>query len=266
MLNPSLHKVGNSFGGNINYPAQSLNEVQNTVVEAVSTAPVLILGEKQGNEICDESNKASENLYFCHHLIGGASHPGIVVETPGLANIKPPRPVYHPCLPVELVTNGKISQIQLERIIYAGQAHGQRLPESAARAGISIGDGTGVGKTGTILGIILDNWFSGRKRTVWFSVKFDLIKAIKDEMATCLKTDKGRKFWHRISQEYRVHAFLTVPRQVFYKYGTTFQTVAVSVSKPQIINQPNQPKPQIVESGNLSEMLRFLDDFAGSES
>ncbi len=82
----------------------------------------------------------------------------------------------------------------------------------------------------------------------------------------CLKTDKGRKFWHRISQEYRVHAFLTVPRQVFYKYGTTFQTVAVSVSKPQIINQPNQTKPQIVESGNLSEMLRFLDDFAGSES
>jgi hypothetical protein len=86
-------------------------------------------------------------------------------------------------LPVELITSGKISEIQLERIIYAGQTHEQRLPESVARAGVSIGDGTGVGKTGTILGIILDNWFSGQKKTVWFSVKFDLIKAVKDEMA-----------------------------------------------------------------------------------
>ena len=53
---------------------------------------------------------------------------------------------------------------------------------AGARAGISIGDGTGVGKTTTLLGIILDNWFSGRKKTVWFSVKSDLIKAVKDEM------------------------------------------------------------------------------------
>jgi hypothetical protein len=82
----------------------------------------------------------------------------------------------------------------------------------------------------------------------------------------CLKTDKGKKFWHRINLEYRVHAFLVVPRGAFYKYGTTFQTVAVIVSKPAINNQPIQSKPQIVESGNLSEILRFADDFAGSKS
>ena len=79
---------------------------------------------------------------------------------------------------------------------------------------------------------------------------------------SCLETDKGKKFWHRVGLEYRVHAFLIVPRRVFYKYGTTFQTVAVIVSKPEINNQPNQLKPQIVESSNLSEMLRFVDDFA----
>jgi type I restriction-modification system DNA methylase subunit len=83
---------------------------------------------------------------------------------------------------------------------------------------------------------------------------------------SCLKTEKGKKFWHRVGREYRVHAFLIVPREVFYKYGTTFQTVAVIVSKPEINNQPIQFKPQIVESGNLSEMLRFADDFAASES
>ncbi len=82
----------------------------------------------------------------------------------------------------------------------------------------------------------------------------------------CLETDKGKKFWHRINREYQVQAFLIVPREVFYKYGTTFQTVAVIVSKPEINDQPNQTKPQIVESGNLSEMLRFADDFAESDS
>ena len=133
----------------------------------------------------EENFLAKENLYICHHLTGGAKHPGRIVETPGLANIKPPRPTYRPCLPKELIETGKISEIQLERIVYAGQAHGQFLPGGGgkpARAGISIGDGTGVGKTTTLLGIILDNWFRGRKRTVWFSVKSDLIKAVRDEM------------------------------------------------------------------------------------
>lgn len=82
----------------------------------------------------------------------------------------------------------------------------------------------------------------------------------------CLKTDKGKKFWHRVGGEYRVHAFLIVPRDVFYKYGTTFQTVAVIVSKPEINVQPIQFKPQIVESGNLSETLRFADDLVAFKS
>ena len=148
--------------------------------QTVWTAGNLQSSSKTGG---DNTEKQPESdFYRCHHLTGGAKHPGLIVETPGLANIKPPRPAYRPILPVELIASGKISEIQLERIVYAGQAHASRLPFANARAGISIGDGTGVGKTGTILGIILDNWFSGRKRAVWFSVKSDLIKAVKDEM------------------------------------------------------------------------------------
>lgn len=149
-----------------------------------------VLSESENILICDNDAKKgeeiqnnSENLYRCFHLTGGSKHPGRIVETPGLANIKPPRPVYRPNLPKELIESGKISEIQLERIIYAGQSHQSRLPfGKAARAGISIGDGTGVGKTTILLGIILDNWFHGKRRTVWFSVKSDLIKAVKDEM------------------------------------------------------------------------------------
>jgi hypothetical protein len=73
-----------------------------------------------------------------------------------------------------------ISEIQFERIIYAGQAHAQRLP-NGARAAISIGDGTGAGKTSTLAGIVLDNWFQDRRKTVWFSVKADLIEAVREE-------------------------------------------------------------------------------------
>ncbi|MBA2378190.1 MAG: strawberry notch family protein [Blastocatellia bacterium] len=125
---------------------------------------------------------AQPQVYVPHHIVGGSPHPGVIVETPGLANVEPPPVTYRPHLPKELCVSGKLSAMQLERVIYAGQAHQQRLPDGS-RAGISIGDGTGTGKTATLAGIILDNWFQGRKRAVWFSVKADLIEAVSDEFA-----------------------------------------------------------------------------------
>ena len=118
--------------------------------------------------------------YAPRFVVGGAAHPGVIVEPPGLANVEPPPITYHPHLPKELSTSGKLSAMQMERIIYAGQSHGQRLADGS-RAGISIGDGTGTGKTATLAGVILDNWFQGRRRAVWFSVKADLIEAVSDE-------------------------------------------------------------------------------------
>ena len=118
--------------------------------------------------------------YSPHHIVGGSPHPGVIVETPGLANVEPPSIRYRPHLPRQLSDTARLSAMQLERIIYAGQAHEQRLADGA-RAGISIGDGTGTGKTATLAGVILDNWFQARRRAVWFSVKADLIEAVSDE-------------------------------------------------------------------------------------
>ena len=120
------------------------------------------------------------SIYVPHWITGGAKHPGLIVETPGFANVAPPPITYRPRLPKILSENGLMSGFQTERIIYAGQAHEQRLA-NGARAGISIGDGTGTGKTATLAGIILDNWFCGRRKTVWFSVKTDLIEAVREE-------------------------------------------------------------------------------------
>ena len=120
------------------------------------------------------------NIYSPRFIIGGSPHPGVIVEPPGLSNVEPPQIRYRPRLPKYLSDTGKLSAMQLERIIYAGQAHEQRLADGA-RAGISIGDGTGTGKTATLAGIVLDNWFQARRRSVWFSVKADLIEAVSDE-------------------------------------------------------------------------------------
>lgn len=138
------------------------------------------------NKTNSEPEEAAQNfngellVYTPHYLRGGAKHPGLIVETSGLANVAPPPITYRPHLPQDLNAKKLISEIQFERVIYAGQAHAQRLP-TGARAGISIGDGTGAGKTSTLAGIILDNWFQNRRRTIWFSVKADLIEAVREE-------------------------------------------------------------------------------------
>ncbi|MGD9563099.1 MAG: strawberry notch family protein [Pyrinomonadaceae bacterium] len=140
---------------------------------AAATVPV---------EASEPDTTGQIQAYTPRFVVDGAAHPGVIVEPPGLANVEPPPITYRPCLPRELSETSKLSAMQIERIIYAGQAHEQRLADGS-RAGISIGDGTGTGKTATLAGIILDNWFHGRRRAVWFSVKADLIEAVSDEFA-----------------------------------------------------------------------------------
>lgn len=163
------------LGQENNAPDTAAPIFTNQGTSAVGAAP----GTATANKDVRETSLQAQ-AYVPHHIVGGALHPGVIVETPGLANVEPPPITYRPSLPKELCISGKLSAMQLERIIYAGQAHQQRLADGA-RAGISIGDGTGTGKTATLAGVILDNWFQGRRRAVWFSVKADLIEAVSDE-------------------------------------------------------------------------------------
>ena len=68
-------------------------------------------------------------IYQPHWITGGAKHPGLIVETPGLANVAPPPITYQPQLPHSLSDLGFISAFQFERVIYAGAAHESRLAE-----------------------------------------------------------------------------------------------------------------------------------------
>ena len=124
-------------------------------------------------------------------------HPSLLCESSALALVSPPAPTYKPYLPQHIVTQGLLSEAQLESVIYAGQAHSELLSGSylvddsldnvtvAAnneekalryRKGWFLGDGTGSGKGRQVAGIILDNWCQGRKKAIWISKSSALIE------------------------------------------------------------------------------------------
>ncbi|WP_199258227.1 strawberry notch family protein [Paracoccus binzhouensis] len=122
-------------------------------------------------------------------------HPTKLVQSAAMASVAPPRPSYRPMLPADI--HERLSDAQLETVIYAGEAHADYLagawtvdatydnvsaaPEDAAgavrfRRGFMLGDGTGAGKGRQSAGIILDNWLRGRRKAVWVSKSDKLIE------------------------------------------------------------------------------------------
>ena len=102
-------------------------------------------------------------------------HPGCIVEAGSLAAQTLPDATYNlaSSIPQEAIAEGKLSDLQLEGILFACQRHLQILP-NGNRAGFFIGDGAGVGKGRQIAGIILDNFARGRSKSIWFSISSDL--------------------------------------------------------------------------------------------
>ena len=105
--------------------------------------------------------------------IKGRPHPDPVIESMALASVSVPDVTMEFDLPKRLIIEGKLSDLQLEAIMYSKQQHEQYYP-SGERKGFLLGDGAGVGKGRTIAGIILDNWKQGRTKAIWLSVSNDL--------------------------------------------------------------------------------------------
>src|SRR5581483_5854327 len=131
-----------------------------------------------------QSEEPDENgfvPYVSTRLTGGIPHPAPLVETAAMAAVVPPPITYRPCLDATLITDGALSNVQLERICYAGQRHTQRLP-SGARAAYLLGDGTGFGKGRCLAGVIIDNHNQGRTRTLWLSISNQLLESTRRDL------------------------------------------------------------------------------------
>ena len=181
-----IDKVGPTPGGN--WQRQLSHIVwgcADTMEEAWSALKALPRRVTEGTTQIVAENDSGSGAVFVPYtptkVRGGVPHPSNIVESASMASVTPPNITYHPHLPVEFVTQGKLSSLQLERVIYAGQRHEQRLA-SGARGGFFVGDGTGVGKGRVLAGIIADNWFQGRQRSVWFSVNNDLLESARRDL------------------------------------------------------------------------------------
>lgn len=137
------------------------------------------------NEPEDDPEEPNGNLFVPYvpaKLTGGKPHPAVIVESASMAAVTPPDITYRPHLAPEIISQGLLSDVQLERVIYAGQRHEQRLPDRS-RAGFFVGDGTGVGKGRVLAGIIADNWNQNRQRAIWLSVNNDLLESARRDLA-----------------------------------------------------------------------------------
>lgn len=104
---------------------------------------------------------------------GAQPHPANVVESTAMACVEPPDVTYRHHLPADVIAEGRVSNLQLEDVIYAGQATSALLPDGS-RKGQWNGDGTGIGKGREIYAFVYNELEQRRAKHVHVSASHQL--------------------------------------------------------------------------------------------
>lgn len=202
--------------------------------------------EKKAEIIAVDSS--NDGVYLPYHtqildIAGAKAHPSPLVESAALASVAPPYVDYRPTLYTHLVTDGVLSEAQLESITYAGSAHSDYLEgyftvdnngtdlHMAAktddgarqyRKGWYLGDGTGCGKGRQVAGIILDNWLQGRKRAIWVSKSDKLVEDARRDWVAL----GGNELDIIPQSKFKLGDALTLPEGILFTTYATLRTSA----------------------------------------
>ena len=144
-------------------------------------------------------------------LVAGAEpHPANVVESVAMASVEPPDTTYQLHLPADVTREGRISDIQIEDVIYAGQATESFLPDGSRR-GHWNGDGTGIGKGREIYAFMYEQYQRGHTKHVHVSASHQLVAdAERDRSAVGLPLPMIHQARFKTADR------VTVPEGVFF--------------------------------------------------
>ena len=150
-------------------------------------------------------------------VAGAVAHPTPLVQSAAMAAVAHPKPTHRPLLPERVVTEGLLSDAQIESVVLAGEAHDRHLSaryrigagwetvrrcdeddttadsvtedgevlsaQVRFRRGWMLGDGTGCGKGRQVAAVILDNRLRGRGRALWLSASANLLEDARRDWA-----------------------------------------------------------------------------------
>jgi len=180
-------------------PVKALADLSKTSDKAKSD-------EQNDDELDDMEEEMTYKPYRPAKLLYGRDHPDPVVENATLAAVTPPDISYNLAMPASIISEGKLSNLQLEAVVYGCQRHQMDLPTAVtdeiegmkelavtdeiegtkkmatARCGFLLGDSAGMGKGRTLAAFVVENISRGRKKHVWISVSADLYEDAKRDL------------------------------------------------------------------------------------
>lgn len=85
--------------------------------------------DRNDNELEDDvEEEMAYTPYRPAKLLFGVDHPDPVVENATLSAVAPPSVTYNLAMPASIISEGKLSNLQLEAVVYACQRHEMNLP------------------------------------------------------------------------------------------------------------------------------------------